>query len=275
MSEKVFIFIPARYDSTRFTGKLLADVGGRTLLQRSYESALQSKEAHSVAVIAGDDRIAEYCEQKGINYYLPLPGKIQNGTERVAAVVKALDIPMDAVIVNAQADTFGETGKLIDHMVEMFASNTYKSRSIFTPCIRAKEEDLMNQNVVKIISSLGCAEYKFSRQVFFGGGFTVSRHVGIYLGRAESFYRYLEVKPAALEQILRLEQLRWEFFGVFVQPLFFPNCENTVFDINTKEDIAGCLSHLTSEIKDCERVQKSQKALAAHWYTGACGEACI
>lgn len=102
---KTLGIIPARYQSTRFPGKPLIDIHGKTMIQRVYEQCLKSKSLQEVIVATDDIRIGNHCKACHINYIMTSNNHL-NGTERCAEVSEKLGASYD-LIVNIQ----GEIGR--------------------------------------------------------------------------------------------------------------------------------------------------------------------
>ena len=96
------VVIPARYASSRLPGKPLADIGGKPMVQWVWQQAMQS--GASRVVIATDDvRVEQVAREFGAEVLMTDPAH-NSGTERLAEVVRCLDLPADTVVVNVQGD---------------------------------------------------------------------------------------------------------------------------------------------------------------------------
>lgn len=214
------VVIPARYDSTRFPGKALADIHGKPLIQRVFEQASKSK-ADTVVVATDDQRIFDAVERFGGNAIMT-SGQHQNGTQRCAEVLERLEEEEAFdVVVNLQGDEPFILPEQIDALIDLFDTDEDEEEvEIATLAKRITDEkDLTNPNVVKVVltsfdSGSADALY-FSRAPIpwrmnnsgLGEGFY--RHIGIYAFVPEVLMAAVELPPSTLEQIERLEQLRW------------------------------------------------------------------
>lgn len=206
--ESFVVVLPARYGSTRFPGKPLADIAGRPLIEWVYRRALAIRGAGEVVVATDDRRIADAVASFGGNVVMTEAGHA-TGTDRVAEVVKNRDFPY---IVNLQGDEPVFDPTLVERMVELLASAS--DAEIATACHPVgTEEEFNDPNVVKVVvDGRGRALY-FSRSPIPSGAWrskeaAAYRHVGIYAYRKESLIRLTSLEPSRLERAERLEQLR-------------------------------------------------------------------
>jgi 3-deoxy-manno-octulosonate cytidylyltransferase (CMP-KDO synthetase) len=209
MGRKSFLVVlPARYGSTRFPGKPLADIAGRPLIEWVYRRAAEIRGAGEVVVATDDRRIADAVAAFGGNVAMTSTGHA-TGTDRVAEVALNRDYPL---VVNLQGDEPVFDPATVESMVELLASDP--DSDIATACHPVgSEEEFKNPNIVKVVfDSDGRALY-FSRSPVPNGawrtGQTVAyRHVGIYAYRKKSLLRFTSLEPSPLEISEKLEQLR-------------------------------------------------------------------
>jgi 3-deoxy-manno-octulosonate cytidylyltransferase (CMP-KDO synthetase) len=210
--------IPARYNSTRFPGKPLADIAGKPMIRRVYEQAVQSRTLREVLVATDDGRIKEAVE--GFNGKAMLTkASHRSGTDRCREVVERLDEAGKYydVIINIQGDEPYINPLQID---ELSACFTDPDVSIATLTKRIEsEEELFSPHVVKVVSD------KFGDAVYFSRhpipfrqnvethlwitGFTYYKHIGIYGYKPEILKKITALEPGTLEFSESLEQLRW------------------------------------------------------------------
>jgi 3-deoxy-manno-octulosonate cytidylyltransferase (CMP-KDO synthetase) len=197
--------IPARYASTRLPGKPLADLGGKPVLQHTYERARQ---ALDVVIVATDDRrILEAVEQFGGQAQMTRADHTC-GSERVAEVAAALQAD---VVVNVQGDEPFIDPEMIRQAVAPFAQEpdvvvTTLSRAILD------EEVLHSPGTVKVVADRHGDALYFSRSLIpypRHPAFCAWReHVGLYAYRREFLLEFVQWPPTPLEQAESLEQLR-------------------------------------------------------------------
>lgn len=202
--------IPARYDSVRFPGKPLVDIRGKTMIQRVYERASAAEELDLVVVATDDVRIQDAV--------LAFGGRVQmtrrdhpSGTDRVAEA--ALEFPEADLIINIQGDEPFIFFDQINQLVRFIRQKP--SLEIATMAKRITERSLIeNPNVVKVVANMERQALYFSRAPipFQRGAKDEShywKHIGLYIFRAEALQRITALPPHPLEQIEKLEQLRW------------------------------------------------------------------
>lgn len=237
---KILGIIPARYASTRFEGKPLAIINGKTMICRVSERASQASLLDKVVVATDDTRIAQEAIKNGFNAVIT-SDKHNNGTSRCAEVVDKLGEDFDAVI-NIQGDEPFINPEQIDSLARLMA-NTDADIATLVKKISTNEE-LMSPNAVKaVIGTDGKALY-FSRQAipYLRGiaqdkwleSHTYYKHIGIYAYRTEILKKIVTLSPSALEKAESLEQLRWLEHGFTIATDVTPY-ENIAID--TPEDL--------------------------------------
>jgi 3-deoxy-manno-octulosonate cytidylyltransferase (CMP-KDO synthetase) len=214
------IVIPARYASSRLPGKPLADIAGKTLIERVYDCARASGASH-VVIATDDERIRAAAEGFGARVCMTST-QHASGTDRIAEVIARLGIAPDEIVVNLQGDEPMMPATLIRQVAETLSSRPEAVAATACHPIDAREE-FTNPNVVKVVvDERGFALY-FSRAPIpwpreamagvGGGPLTAFRHIGIYAYRAGFVGRYAAWPPCRLEQAEQLEQLRVLWHG--------------------------------------------------------------
>ena len=213
------IVIPARYNSTRLPGKMLCDVGGKTLIERTVARALQSV-AERVIVATDDTRIAEAVATSGCEICITDKGH-SCGTERVAEAVKQLAFADDSIVVNVQGDEPLIAVDAIHQVATMLRD--YPLLPVATAaCAITDRLQLQSAQVVKVVFNRDKHALYFSRAVIpyarDASCTTINawRHLGIYAYRAQFLSRYLDLPVSPLEEIEKLEQLRMLEVGATV-----------------------------------------------------------
>jgi 3-deoxy-manno-octulosonate cytidylyltransferase (CMP-KDO synthetase) len=202
----VVAVIPARYESTRFPGKSLADIGGRPMIEHVYRRAADADLVDAVVVATDDQRIVAAVEAFG-GIARMTSAAHRTGTDRVAEL--AAELPSD-IIVNVQGDE-----PLIDPaMISSVVKPLRDDASIQMTTARrvlADPEDLLNPHVVKVVADgRGDALY-FSRSPIPNGAGTTGTafvHVGLYAFRRDFLLRFAALPQTPLEVAESLEQLR-------------------------------------------------------------------
>ncbi|KKO44267.1 3-deoxy-manno-octulosonate cytidylyltransferase [Arsukibacterium ikkense] len=213
------VVIPARYASSRLPGKPLADIAGKTMIERVYQQALQSG-ANRVVVATDDRRVAAVVDQFGGEVCMTRADH-NSGTERLAEVVSKLQLPADTVVVNVQGDEPFIPPLLIRQVAENLAGQHKAQMATLAVPLRHGAE-IRNPNIVKVVSDKHGYALYFSRSVipYDRDGIVTDdlashyrRHIGIYAYRASFIQRYVDWPASALEQIESLEQLRVLWYG--------------------------------------------------------------
>lgn len=207
--------IPARYSSSRFDGKALALIEGKTLIRHVYEKALSSRRLNELIVATDDTRIASEVEGFGGKAVLTSSAHTC-GTERVAEVAEKIDAD---VIVNIQGDELLSAGVMIDECVSPLLKDSSLDVSTLAVEIRDKHS-VASPNVVKVVRDLSGDALLFSRspipytsslssgETNVTAGVKFLRHVGMYGFRRAFLLGFARLEPAPLEQAESLEQLR-------------------------------------------------------------------
>jgi 3-deoxy-manno-octulosonate cytidylyltransferase (CMP-KDO synthetase) len=230
------VIVPARYASTRFPGKPLADLAGKPMVVRVCERARESG-ARLVCVATDDPRIRDAVRAAGFEARMTRADH-PSGTDRIAEAAAALGLADDAIVVNVQGDEPLVPPALIGKVGAALAAHA--EASVATACHPIHDAaEFANPNVVKVVlDARGDALY-FSRAGIphprDGGAPRGYRHVGLYAYRAAFLRRYADLAPAPLEAIEQLEQLRVLWHGhriaVVVEPGAIPPGVDTPADL--------------------------------------------
>lgn len=211
---KVVGIIPSRFYSTRFPGKPLAMIQGKTMIRRVCEQAWKSN-LDAVVVATDDMRIADEVLSFGGQYVLTNPNH-QSGTDRCREALDMLDEPYDAVI-NIQGDEPFIDPKQINLLINLISE---EKTQIVSLAKRIDDEgDLFSPNVVKVVMDKDGKALYFSRnpipfmrnlaQGQWIEKFDFYQHIGIYAYKAETLRQVSALQPSRLELAESLEQLRW------------------------------------------------------------------
>lgn len=219
---KVSAVIPARYGSTRFEGKPLADILGKPMIQYVYEGVRQSKLVDEVIVATDDQRIMEAVRSFGGKVAMTSPTHF-TGTDRVAEVARKL---RSEIIVNVQGDEPLIKADIIDKAVKPLLTDDGLQMS--TLMTRIEEvRDWLNPHIVKLVADQKNFALYFSRSpIPFPRDLQIGRlqshpfgterplpkrvfkHIGVYVFRRKFLLQFAKTKPTPLEKLEKLEQLR-------------------------------------------------------------------
>lgn len=211
---KVLIVIPSRFGSSRFEGKPLIDIHGKSLVQRTYQQALKANLDARVIVATDDERIFDHVSAFG--HCVLTSFHHISGTDRCFEVAGKLDDDFD-VLINLQ----GDEPFIQPTQIEALA-NAFSDVSIDIATLKKKiisQDDLFNPNMVKVVSGVNDEALYFSRHpVPYLRGQDASawlkemdyfRHVGMYAFKKSVIESLEGLKPTRLEIAESLEQLRW------------------------------------------------------------------
>ena len=203
---RVIGVIPARYGSSRFEGKVLADIAGKPMIQWVYERANQSKTLDELFVAVDEPRVQSRVEGFG-GKAIMTGAHHESGTDRIAEVVEK--IPAD-IIVNIQGDQPLIDPNMIDEAVQPMLDNPEIQMSTLKREIEKDEFDA--PGVVKVVVDEQDFALYFSRSLIpyprYDENLRVYEHVGLYAYRKDFLLKISKMPQGYLEKIESLEQLR-------------------------------------------------------------------
>ena len=244
--------IPARYASTRFPGKPLVDIAGKSMIQRVVEKCLASKVFKKVVVATDDERIYDHVEALGYNVVRTSADHL-SGTERCHEALKMDEGSYD-FLINVQ----GDEPFIAPEQIQQLASVLDRKSEIATLIkVIDKLEDLENPNVVKALKADGGLALYFSRSSIphmrniptedWMKSHQHYKHIGIYAYRVDILSKIVTLAPTPLELAESLEQLRWIENGFRIKTAI---TDQETIGIDTKEDLEEALKLLEAgEIK--------------------------
>ncbi len=230
----VVALIPARYDSSRLPGKVLAEISGKTMIEHVYQRVSQASSVGVVMVATDDQRILDTVERFGGRGRLTSKGH-ESGTDRIAEIAEELTADL---IVNVQADEPLIAPLAIDDAIEAFKRDPSLQMSTLRRRIY-NQADLQNPNIVKVVCDADGHALYFSRAPipYTRDGCPpppLWRHIGLYVYRRECLLRLTRLPQTAMERAEALEQLRAVENGVRIRAV------ETTFDsvgVDTPEDL--------------------------------------
>ena len=250
---KYSIIIPARYASSRFPGKPMIDLAGKSMLQRVYEQACLSQ-AQQVYIATDDQRIFSHSTQFCANV-LMTASKHLSGTDRLQEVVTQLDLPDDEIIVNVQGDEPFVAVDSIEQVAGLLESQSDASVATLYEPIKDVTE-FLNPNCVKVVNAGNVALYfsrapiPFSRDDIVDGltylpkNLQAKRHVGMYAYRVKALHQFVQYAASSYELTESLEQLR--FLENQCKIVIAASEVCSVAGIDTPEDVAWALEKIES-----------------------------
>jgi 3-deoxy-manno-octulosonate cytidylyltransferase (CMP-KDO synthetase) len=212
---KIIGIIPARFASTRFPGKPLIDIGGKTMIQRVYEQAKKSSLLTDVIVATDDDRILKHVISFGGKAVMTNESH-QSGTDRCFEAVQKFDASAD-IVINIQGDEPFIHPEQIDLIISCFNDQETQIATLVKKV--NSNDELFNKNIPKVVLNKNKEAIYFSRQTIpFIRGENESewldknvfyKHIGIYAYRTSVLAEITALKQSPLELAEALEQLRW------------------------------------------------------------------
>jgi len=214
--------IPARYASTRFPGKPLADISGKTMIQRVYEQAYSAASLDKVVIATDDERIIAEVKRFGGDYALTRTDH-QSGTDRCAEV--AAQFPDFNIIINIQGDEPYIDPLQINLLSSCFTDPGVKLATLVKKI--SENEELFNPNIPKVVLNSKQEAIYFSRhsipflrngeEADWGKLHQYYKHIGIYGYTRDTLLQITQLAPSTLELAESLEQLRWIENGFQIQ----------------------------------------------------------
>ncbi|MEM8521229.1 3-deoxy-manno-octulosonate cytidylyltransferase [Flavobacterium sp. PL12] len=212
---KIIAVIPARYASTRFPAKLMQDLGGKTVILRTYEAAVQTKLFDDVFVVTDSDLI--------YNEIISHDGKAimsikehESGSDRIAEAVESIDVD---IVVNVQGDEPFINSEPLEELIQIFRNDVDKKVDLGSLMREIKDEgEISNPNNVKVVVDQNQFALYFSRSVIpypreKNVGVRYMQHIGIYAFRKQALLDFYSLPMKSLEASEKLEQLRYLEFG--------------------------------------------------------------
>lgn len=233
--------IPARYHSTRFPGKPLCLIGGKTMIQRVYEQVSQVSLFSDVIVATDDKRILNTVHDFGGKAVMT-SDLHKSGTERCAEVYRNLAnvYPVgNTVIVNIQGDEPFLQSQQIEELISCFDDKSIQIATLIQKI--EEEESLSNPNVVKVVVSAFMKAIYFSRspipylQKHAFNQHVFYKHIGMYAFKADTLLSVVEMETSALELAENLEQLRWLENGIPIK-IYITRFQSSI-SIDTPDDL--------------------------------------
>ncbi|MBU2020209.1 MAG: 3-deoxy-manno-octulosonate cytidylyltransferase [Bacteroidetes bacterium] len=242
---KVLGIIPARFASSRFPGKPLIDLKGKSMIQRVYEGAMKSTRLDEVVVATDDQRILDHVLSFGGQAMMTSTAH-SSGSDRCGEVLTQFQ-DFD-IVVNIQGDEPLVAAEQLDQLIRAFED---KEVNIATLGIKnVSKEDLLNVNRIKLVLNAKNDALYFSRSEIPSSAhasqdvlknFPYLRHIGLYAYRSEVLKKLISLEKTKLEQIESLEQLRWLYHGFSIR-VVETNIETPNIDV--PEDVAKVLPFL-------------------------------
>lgn len=241
--KKAYAIIPARYASTRFPAKPLAEIGGKPLFWHVYMRAVQANVFENVWLATDDERIEEKAQSLGVPF-VHTKKEHQSGTDRVREAVNILNLDANAVIANIQGDEPFIRKEMFEKLLEPFQTETCESSTLGVVLDEEKDKErIFSPNQVKIALAQNGEALYFSRSPIPFARDTVRKapyigHVGVYAFKRAVLEKMAAFPPSPLEETEKLEQLRLLENGIRMHVRLIGEAPHGV---DTPEDLKAAL----------------------------------
>ncbi len=247
---KFHVIIPARLQSSRLPRKVLLDIGGKAMVQRTYEQACASNAA-SVHIATDSEEVYAAVKQF-TDHVLMTKESHPTGTDRIAEAITLCNLHTNDIIVNLQGDEPFIPPIMLNQVAELL--NKHSQAAMATLCEPINElKDVFNPNVVKVVMNekqealyFSRAPIPWQRGVFHHDISQIPdelelneqyfRHIGLYAYRAGFVTDYVQWPVDPVEQLEQLEQLRVLRRGYRIA--IAPACATSPIGVDTAEDLA-------------------------------------
>ncbi len=212
---KIIAVIPARYASTRFPAKLMQDLGGKTVILRTYEAAKYTNLFDDVFVVTDSDLIYDEIISNGGKAIMSIRTH-ESGSDRIAEAIIDLDVD---IVINVQGDEPFIDAKPLAQLIEVFKNDVNFNVDLASLMREiTTESEINNPNNVKVVVDQNQFALYFSRSVIpfpreKNAGVRYFQHIGIYAFRKQALLDFYSLPMKSLEASEKLEQLRYLEYG--------------------------------------------------------------
>jgi 3-deoxy-manno-octulosonate cytidylyltransferase (CMP-KDO synthetase) len=207
---KTIAVIPARYNSTRFPGKLMEVLGDKTIITTTYQNVVETGLFDEVFVATDSEMIFDEITRNGGKAVMT--GQHETGSDRIAEAVQNIDCD---IVINVQGDEPFLKKEPLKQLIDVFTNDEKKEISLASLKIQLKEsEEIQNSNNVKVITDNNGFALYFSRSIIpfhRDLDFEVKyyKHIGVYAFRKEALIKFSSLEMTPMEIAEKLEQLRY------------------------------------------------------------------
>ena len=233
---KIIAMIPARYEASRFPGKLMQDLAGKSVILRTYEAAKNTELFDEVYVVTDSEQIFEEIQKNG---GLVIKSKLnhESGSDRIAEAVAHFDVD---IVVNVQGDEPFINRNALSGLLKSFQEDKKEEIDVASLMMKMQDkEEINNPNNVKVVCDERNFAMYFSRAAIpyprEGSEAIYFKHIGIYAFRKSALMKFTKLPVNDLETIEKLENLRFLTHGMRVKMI--ESTEPSI-GIDTPEDLA-------------------------------------
>jgi len=233
--------IPARFASSRLIGKPLASIGGKPMIQHTYERAKKSKLINDIVIAVDDEKVFSVVKKFGAQVVMT-PKDLTTGSDRIAFVAKSLTTA--EIIVNIQGDEPFISGRMIDEAIEPLLFDKKVKVSTLVKKITSVDE-YKSPSIPKVVFDYNNYALYFSRQPipFVRDSRTIAekitatdiyKHIGLYVFRKNELLKFTRLIQTDLEKAEKLEQLRMLEHGMKIKVVV---TDYDSFSVDTPKDL--------------------------------------
>ena len=240
---KTIAMIPARYDASRFPGKLMKPLGDGTVIRKVYENTLATGLFDEVSVVTDSDIIDAEISKIGGKVYRSKRAH-ESGSDRIAEIIETMDVD---IILNVQGDMPFVKRQPLENLLSCFKDPAVQVGSLMQEMKDA--EAVKNPNVVKVVVDKFGNSLLFSRSPIpyprnTEQGVSWFEHVGVYAYRKQALMNFTAWPMTPLENVEKIECLRYLENGI---PLKMVETEYLGVNIDTPEDLEKASDFLRSQ----------------------------
>ncbi len=244
---KIIAMIPARYKASRFPGKLMKNLGGKPVILRTYEAALQTNLFDDVYIVTDSDVIFKVIENVGGKAIMSKKAH-ECGSDRIAEAVENIDAD---IVINVQGDEpFIDTVSLTK-LVNVFKKDISKEIDLASLKVQiTNKEDIENPNNVKVITDVNNMAIYFSRSVIpFHRDKEIDvkyyKHKGVYAFRKQALIDFYHTPITPLEAAEKIEAIRYQEIGKKIKMV---ETDVEAVGIDTPEDLEKAIKFLNNNV---------------------------
>jgi 3-deoxy-manno-octulosonate cytidylyltransferase (CMP-KDO synthetase) len=233
---KIIAVIPARYASTRFPAKLMQDLGGKTVILKTYEAAVNTNLFQDVFVVTDSHLIYDEIVSHGGKAIMSIK-EHESGSDRIAEAIENLDVD---IVINVQGDEPFINADPLQKIIQVFKKDVDKKVDLASLMREITNiDDISNPNNVKVVVDQNNFALYFSRSIIpypreENVGVRYMQHIGIYAFRKQALLDFYSLPMMSLEASEKLEQLRYLEFGKRIKMI---ETTHIGIGIDTPEDL--------------------------------------
>lgn len=240
--------IPARYEATRFPGKLMKDLSGKSVIIRTYEAVINTHLFDEVYVVTDSHIIYDELQKNGGKVLMSKKAH-ESGSDRIAEAIADLDID---VVINVQGDEPFTKKEPLEQLIEVFKNDTKKEVDVASLMFKLNDKiEINNPNNVKVVVDKDNFAMYFSRAPIpyprdekFG---VYYKHIGIYAFRKNALLEISKMPVTQLEATEKLENLR---FLENQKKIKMVLTTHMPIGIDTESDLEAAKKYLSNQIKN-------------------------